>query len=272
MTHASLSPRDRVTLEKAARDTGFDRIAPSGKCAWVEASNSHVPLHVWLLRDGAGFAVGLSMRNVLDEIERDADRHAHAARSVEDASAWPRGAVGWLCFDAIDAVDACLARAWRRSNALPDELVIRFTRAVAEAMAAAPEAPSTTEREAVVRQRVGQQLFRDGLMALWNGCCAISGLAVPELLRASHAKPWADATDAERLDVYNGLLLAAHLDAAFDAGLIAVEVDGRVRVGPSLDAAAQAVLGLTSQSRVVLSPRHRPFMAWHRKRVFGLGE
>ena len=39
------------------------------------------------------------------------------------------------------------------------------------------------------------------------------------MLRASHSVPWAAcASDAERLDVHNGLLLAAHWDAAFDAG------------------------------------------------------
>lgn len=58
-------------------------------------------------------------------------------------------------------------------------------------------------------QRVGQDIFRQGLMECWESRCAITGLAIPELLRASHIKPWADcATDAERLDVYNGLLLA----------------------------------------------------------------
>ena len=59
--------------------------------------------------------------------------------------------------------------------------------------------------------------------------------AHPRLLRASHMKPWASCdTDAERLDVHNGLLLAAHLDAAFDAGLIGFEMDGSRVVSPAL--------------------------------------
>jgi predicted restriction endonuclease len=49
------------------------------------------------------------------------------------------------------------------------------------------------------------------------------------LLRASHIKPWADCeTDAELLDVYNGLLLAAHLDAAFDSSLISFNEKGQI--------------------------------------------
>jgi putative restriction endonuclease len=54
-------------------------------------------------------------------------------------------------------------------------------------------------------------------MEYWNGRCPLTGIDQPELLRASHIKAWAACeSDRERLDVHNGLLLAAHLDAAFD--------------------------------------------------------
>ena len=40
-------------------------------------------------------------------------------------------------------------------------------------------------------------------------------------------KPWAKcASDDERLDVFNGLLLSANLDAAFDAGLVTFDDAG----------------------------------------------
>ena len=89
--------------------------------------------------------------------------------------------------------------------------------------------PRATEAERLVIQRVGQDVFRDALMTYWNGRCAVTGVAQPRLLRASHIKPWAMCeTDGERLDVYNGLLLAAHLDAAFDAGLISFSDKGAI--------------------------------------------
>ena len=46
-------------------------------------------------------------------------------------------------------------------------------------------------------------------MAYWGGCCPLTGITTdPALLRASHIVPWAEcATDAEQLDVHNGLLL-----------------------------------------------------------------
>src|SRR5690606_34400174 len=63
-----------------------------------------------------------------------------------------------------------------------------------------------TERTSEVRQRIGQDVFREALMDLWQGRCALSGVELPPvLLRASHAKPWAESNDTERLDPFNGL-------------------------------------------------------------------
>ncbi|MBK8940211.1 MAG: HNH endonuclease [Polyangiaceae bacterium] len=127
-----------------------------------------------------------------------------------------------------------------------------------------------TEAERLVVQRVGQDLFRHGLLEYWEARCAITGLAVPELLRASHIKPWVDcSSDAERLDIWNGLLLAPHLDAAFDRGFITVADDGAVLVSAALDAAARAALGLDEPLRVrALHDGHRAYLPWHRDRVF----
>ncbi|QDV39293.1 HNH endonuclease [Tautonia plasticadhaerens] len=66
----------------------------------------------------------------------------------------------------------------------------------------------TTERRALVLSRVGQGQFRDSLMSVWGGRCAVTGLDLPVLLRASHIKPWRDSDNRERLDAYNGLLLS----------------------------------------------------------------
>jgi putative restriction endonuclease len=117
--------------------------------------------------------------------------------------------------------------------------------------------------------RVGQNLFRDGLLGLWEEQCAVTGLAVPSLLRASHIKPWADCeTDAERLDVYNGFLLAPNLDAAFDRGFITVADDGAIVVSDMLGADARVTLGLDKPLRVRgLADSHRAYLPWHRTRV-----
>jgi hypothetical protein len=126
--------------------------------------------------------------------------------------------------------------------------------------------PRSTEAERLAVQRVGQDLFRCDLLRYWRRRCAISGLAVPELLRASHARPWARCeTDDDRLNCFNGLLLAAHLDAAFENGLIGVEEDGTVSVARRLDSDARHILGLDIPRRVEgLRAEHQPWLTWHR--------
>jgi hypothetical protein len=62
--------------------------------------------------------------------------------------------------------------------------------------------PRTTEAERIVIQRIGQDIFRDALIDYWARRCPVTGITEPALLRASHIKPWADCTDAERLDVH----------------------------------------------------------------------
>jgi predicted restriction endonuclease len=93
----------------------------------------------------------------------------------------------------------------------------------------------------------------------------MTGLAVPELVRASHIKPWAACgTDAERLDVYSGPPLAPQLAAAFDAGSITVADDGEILVSPGLSVPDRRWLWLDARLRVDdLASEHRTYLAWH---------
>lgn len=131
-------------------------------------------------------------------------------------------------------------------------------------------AVGSTEVEVLVRQRVGQELFREMLIDYWNGRCALTGLNVPELLRASHAKPWKDCDDRERLDVYNGLLLAVHLDALFDRGLMTFDETGSAVISAYLPDKARRLLlrGMPDNGKVQLVAGHRPFMDYHRRHIF----
>lgn len=107
-------------------------------------------------------------------------------------------------------------------------------------------------------------------MDLWQGRCAVTGIPFPpQLLRASHAKPWAKATDAERLDPFNGLLLATHLDAMFDSGLIGFDGQGRLIASPQLDPVVKSHLELHEGSQLrSMAPAHAPYLTWHREFVF----
>lgn len=130
--------------------------------------------------------------------------------------------------------------------------------------------PRGTEAERLIVQRVGQQLFRKALMDYWQGQCCITGLRVPTLLRASHIKPWAACvTDDERLNVFNGLLLAPHLDALFDSGLMTVDANGDVLWSPEITRANLQCLGLPEKLQVrLLTPKHQAFLEHHRAVVW----
>jgi predicted restriction endonuclease len=156
-----------------------------------------------------------------------------------------------------------LRRAFRLSKSLPNEFLHTFEEKVVPL-------PKGTESERLVVQRVDQNLLRDGLLDIWEGRCAVTNLAVPALLRANRIKPWVSCceTDVERLAVYNGILLARHLDAAFDCRFITFRCDGAIIVSESLDAGARSALRLEEPLRVrSITDGYRIYLPWHRQHV-----
>lgn len=128
---------------------------------------------------------------------------------------------------------------------------------------------SVTERINLVRSRVGQGRFRDDLLRMWKSRCSVTGLDLPDLLTASHIKPWSDSNNAERLDRFNGFLLAPSYNAAFDHGFITFDDVGLVALAPSLSQTHAKSLGIDPKGRILaLDQRHRSFLAYHRKHVF----
>lgn len=95
-----------------------------------------------------------------------------------------------------------------------------------------------TERIQQILARVGQGVYRENLEKLWDHACAVTGCSIREVLRASHAKPWKDCKDEERLAGHNGLLLSANYDALFDKGLISfspLKEGWKIMISPSID-------------------------------------
>lgn len=128
-----------------------------------------------------------------------------------------------------------------------------------------------TERAQLILARVGQGAFRDALMAKWNGACALTGLSVRELLRASHIMRWSDCeTKEERLDVNNGLLLSANIDCLFEAGLISFDDDGWLLLSDDLardkDLADELRLSKNKRLRQIPSKEQIRYLEAHRVR------
>lgn len=78
-----------------------------------------------------------------------------------------------------------------------------------------------TERLDNRMSRIGQGKFRKNTIATWGGNerCAVTGIAVREVLTASHIIPWSEDV-VQRKRGCNGILLTAHLDRLFDRHLI----------------------------------------------------
>src|SRR6185369_11601330 len=95
------------------------------------------------------------------------------------------------------------------------------------------EPSGPTEKVVTVKTRLGQQFFRQSVLASYNSCCCITGNPVPELLVAGHILPWGKYPE-QPLNPRNGLCLAQTQDAAFDKELISLDEDYRLVLSPYL--------------------------------------
>ena len=163
----------------------------------------------------------------------------------------------------FDALYDALLKVAATARTMPDRVAEKFAQVTATL-------PRSTEAERLVVQRVGQDLFRGALLDYWQGRCCVTGLDMPELLRASHIKPWAMCErDEERLDVFNGLLLSPTLDAMFDGGWITFSPAGSILISAVLSPTALGVLGIPNNGHVNgLQSRHQHYLDFHRRQVF----
>ncbi len=127
---------------------------------------------------------------------------------------------------------------------------------------------NATTKKSLIEARLGQGKFRQNLMNIWNNSCAVTGCAIPELLRASHIKPWRDSTNRQRLDPNNGLLLEASLDALFDSGLISFDDNGDMLVSARLTTIERRRLRIPRELRNQPDENQCRYLAYHREKVF----
>lgn len=125
-----------------------------------------------------------------------------------------------------------------------------------------------TESEVKTKIRLGQQKFRKDLMPLWESKCALCGINLPELLRASHSKPWKDSTNAERVNPYNGVLLCCNHDALYDRGLIAFDGQGRLHISSVICEEEYSLYGLIPLTKIRIHSENKVFFKWHKKNIF----
>jgi putative restriction endonuclease len=172
---------------------------------------------------------------------------------------------------------------WKRFEQNPEEVVSEAEEAyariagrdviAAEVEFEAPEGPSEVAR--VIRARRLQGFFRDAVLVSYENRCALSGIALADLLNASHIIPWSKDIH-RRADPRNGIALNVLYDRAFDRGLITfdsslrVVVSRRLRKEPIAPLQLQALLqleGRTLRSPVRFAPDPEA-LEYHREHVF----
>ena len=84
-----------------------------------------------------------------------------------------------------------------------------------------PENSESTYARVKVRG-TAQTIFRKALLKAYGSRCAFCGLSFSFALQAAHIIPWSKATNSQRLDVRNGLLLCATHHSLYDAGILTV--------------------------------------------------
>lgn len=131
----------------------------------------------------------------------------------------------------------------------------------------------------MTKVRANQSVFRSRVFAKYENTCCVTGVDIPELLRASHIKPWRDCKGDirwQRMDVRNGLCLNALHDLAFDKGFMCIDEDMRVVFSPTIyesyDKESISRLFLPYEGRRIDSTSRMPageeYLEYHRKNIF----
>ena len=127
-----------------------------------------------------------------------------------------------------------------------------------------------TDRFALIRARNGQGVFRERVARIEKRC-RITGVDNFAHLVASHCKPWRDASNAERLDGENGLLLTPSVDHLFDRGFISFEDCGRLIISPVAHLQSLQRMGIRVDELVNIgsfSTGQRRYLDFHRDAIF----
>jgi hypothetical protein len=168
----------------------------------------------------------------------------------------------------IGAETAPLAAAARAVKPIISDDLDLWEKRLEQAVAKDTSIPET-ERQAIVRARIGQGLFKERVSAIEERC-RITGVENPIHLIASHCKPWRDSTNEERLNGENGLLLTPSIDRLFDRGFISFEDNGRLIVSPVADRASLRKMGVETDTAVNVGPfssGQRAFLQFHKNAV-----
>lgn len=123
-----------------------------------------------------------------------------------------------------------------------------------------------TERSALVLSRVGQDAYRKSIINRWEHRCAVTGFSDARILIASHIHPWKSASDEQRLDVNNGILLSPTYDALFDTHLITFDHSGQIVLSGTLEKSECSKIRVSGKERIAkLNSGNHKYLEYHQQ-------
>lgn len=129
----------------------------------------------------------------------------------------------------------------------------------------------TDTRESIVKQRIGQDKLRDKMLEQYSAC-ELCGITSPELLVASHIKPWHDCDNKieqnERGSLNNVFLLCAMHDKLFDKGLISFTDSGEILISSKLTKEDIVKLNLSKFCINFRNEIQKMYVKYHRDNIF----
>lgn len=93
---------------------------------------------------------------------------------------------------------------------------------------------------------------------------------LPEVLIASHIKPWSVSNNNERISSDNGFILSSTYDQLFDKGLISFQDDGKILISRIISRDNANKLGLDKSKiyDIKFVPAMKEFLQYHRDVIF----
>lgn len=241
----------RTLIEKAGHDFGFEyTVSESFESLTLGSARHLLQVEISLTNESYRMLFTNAKQQLLKELKRDFP--------IQNSE---------LLIDSVYSMADVFKRAAALAYSLPNQTENDFELALEAELKKLPDSIKNTEVERMVRQRVGQDAYRKAMLEYWGSACAVTGISIPEVLRASHAKPWSVcASDVERLDVFNGFLLTANLDALFDRFLISFTDEGNILIANDIQCSNIQGLGLHDNLKLRwVSDSHKIYLAYHRE-------
>lgn len=133
---------------------------------------------------------------------------------------------------------------------------------------------SLTDHSRVSRER---HFFKRAVLSTYDGRCYISGCTLPQMLTASHIKPYSKCRDeSDRVNPENGICLNTFYDKAFDSGLLTITPSLKVHISPIVKTLADddfTRFWLLNLEGMILPPPprfppRRAFLEYHNDEIF----